>query len=87
MGFFRWVYRRIGQMLCFSVGPFLVYAGSLSYAPPNQAFAGAGLLIAGLVLRHQMERRRRDEEWRAWLGEKMDEHDMLERIFAPPKAE
>lgn len=87
MGFVKWVYRRIGQMLCFGFGGLLFYAGSSAYAPPNQAVAGAGLVLAGLVLRHQMERRRRDEEWRAWLGDKMDEHDLLERIFSPPRSE
>lgn len=54
MSVLRWIYNRIGQMLCFLFGPFFIYIGSATYAPANQTLSGVGLMIVGLVLRHQM---------------------------------
>lgn len=57
MGVFRWVYRRIGQLACFWLGPLFIYGGSQPYSPENQAWFGFALLATGLVLRHQMLQR------------------------------
>lgn len=54
-GALTWIYRRIGQMTCFTVGGFAVASVIVSSADATvpQVLVGAVLLGTGLVLRHQ----------------------------------
>lgn len=54
-GALTWIYRRIGQMTCFTVGGFAVASAIVSIADATlpQVLVGAVLLGTGLVLRHQ----------------------------------
>ena len=49
-----WLYRRIGQMACFTVGPLFLYNSLSAYSSMQSALIGGMLLATGLVLRGQM---------------------------------
>lgn len=49
-----WLYRRVGQMLCFGVAPFALMAAASGYSDANHiasALCFVGLLLAGVGLR------------------------------------
>jgi len=50
----KWVYRRIGQMICFGTAPFALMAAGSVYADGGTGAAATcfvGLLLAGVGLR------------------------------------
>lgn len=59
MSALRWIYERVGQMLCFGLGGAMVvflYISEYSEPPIGKVAAGLGLLATGLVLRAQQRR-------------------------------
>lgn len=58
MTFARWLYRRIGQIVCFALAAILLLASLTSYGGNLPASFGAAILFGvALSLRHQMIRR------------------------------
>ena len=55
MGALRWIYRRLGQIVCFSLGGFLLLIAAMAtYNQITPTLLAAVLLAVALVLRHQM---------------------------------
>jgi hypothetical protein len=55
MGFLRWIYRRVGQMGCFTLGGLFLYGSVTAYGESLvQSLAAAILMTVALALRHQM---------------------------------
>jgi hypothetical protein len=51
----RWLYGRIGQIICFAAGPLFLFQSTAAYSNALEfAIAGGGFLATGLVLRRQM---------------------------------
>ena len=57
MTFWRWLYRRIGQIGCFAAAPVLLLLSSSAYEPLPPVFGSAILFAVGLTLRQQMIKR------------------------------
>jgi len=57
MTFWRWLYRRIGQMLSFAAATVLLLFSSTVYEPLPPILGSAVLFGVALSLRHQMIRR------------------------------
>lgn len=55
--FWRWLYRRIGQIACFAVAALLMLSSLTAYQPLAPAFGAAVLFAVALILRHQMIKR------------------------------
>lgn len=56
MTLLKWLYRRVGQMTCFTTGTLFLIGPSQGYGGLEVGFAiaGAAFLATGLVLRAQM---------------------------------
>jgi len=62
----RWIYGRIGQMLCFSFGPFFGLFGASTSQDGNgtgSAIFGAGLILAGVGLKAIHHWRQRSDDF------------------------